>query len=152
MDKKIVDILENLDTNIDLSYTYDIQQIKPSDIIGNTTNDVRPDLKDADISTRKHSKIYKTNTPNFDSLMDDNKLKDIDLQEKPRKKNKLKIYFNAFKILLKNIKRQKYNIPDAINSIKNKYNDINISKPYNNNEIKEKIKREINIREIIKRS
>ena len=101
MGKKIVDILENLDIDIDLSYTYDIQQIKPSDITGNTTNDVRPDLKDADLSTRKHSKVYKTTTLNFDSLMDDDKLKDIDLKEKPRKRNIFKIYLNSFKILLK---------------------------------------------------
>ncbi len=80
MNKKIIDILDNLDSEIDLSDTYEIKQIKPSEIFSNNSNDIKKDLQDLNISTRKYAKINnKKNNINFDSIINNNKLEDINL-------------------------------------------------------------------------
>ncbi len=94
MNKKINDILEDLDQNVDISDIYTINKVKPSDLVWDTTNDIRNDLEDADIWSRKHIKLYKTSTLNFDSLMDNHKLNDIDLRVKSKL---IDSFFSIFK-------------------------------------------------------
>lgn len=139
MTNKINDISQNLNPLIDISDIYEINQIKPSDIVSSSiVNDIKKDLKDADISSRKHSKIQKSKTKNFDSITESKKIKDIDLSEKPRKHNKIKSYLKWIELYIKNIKRnnqkdtttkQKIKKIQTINNLevkeqKNNYSDI----------------------------
>lgn len=102
MENKINDILEELDKNVDLSETYILNQISASNYSDTTINDLKNDLKDANISGDKHVKIYKTNTINFDSLTKE-ELKDINLHEETNDK---KPFFSYFFELFKNLKNK----------------------------------------------
>jgi hypothetical protein len=51
-------------------------------VIKKTINDIRKNLKSTlDISTFKYVRVFKNNTKNYDSLLSDKRLKDINIVE-----------------------------------------------------------------------
>jgi len=114
MDNKINDILKELEPDIDLSYTYQIKQIKPSELTWKTTNDIKTDLSNKDISNTKYSKIFKSKTKNFDSIVNSKKYSDIDLNEKLRRTNILKKYLAFIKLYFKYRKNHKEQVIQKI--------------------------------------
>ena len=83
MDNKINDIHENLDEDIDITYIYIPKNINVKDITNNSTNDIINDLDDVFLWWKNHAWIHKSKTDNFDSVISNKRLKDIDLTEKP---------------------------------------------------------------------
>lgn len=82
MKNRINDILENLGENLDVTNIYNKVEININKLKTHSTNDLRSDLKDLNYIWKKNPKTFKLETKNFDSVLKDKRLKDIDLVEK----------------------------------------------------------------------
>ena len=96
--KKVVDIYNDLDIDISLSYLYNKWNIDNLQNKKYSTNDIFFNLKDIDISLKKNCFIKKNKTKNFDSFLKNSKytvkkLKDINISQK------LNIFQNIFLLL-----------------------------------------------------
>ena len=79
----IRDIKDNLEQNIDISKSYKPRKIKISWPVKKTINDIRKNLKwTIDLGASKYVKVFVNNTKNYDSILKDKRLKDINLVEK----------------------------------------------------------------------
>ena len=103
------DIRDNLEKNIDIGKNYKPRKIKFSWVIKKTINDIRKNLKSTlDISTFKYVRVFKNNTKNYDSLLSDKRLKDINIVETKWffKRLTRKNIFTRRKLLSKNFLRR----------------------------------------------
>lgn len=80
---KINDIHEDFESNIDIVNIYDSKQLKVSKRNNNSTIDIINNLDDISLLSKKYPCIYKSNTKNFDWLLRDKRLKNINLVNKP---------------------------------------------------------------------
>ncbi len=104
MPEKINDILENLDSDIDIKDSYKEYQPTADKLEKETTNDILKQLDDLNVWWRRYSLIKKIKTKNFDSVVNKKRLKKLDLSEKP---NHFQIVLTSIKNKIKNLKPQK---------------------------------------------
>lgn len=79
---KINDLLDTLETDINITYIYKKKIITSNNRIKNSTNDIIYNLDDVFLFSKKYTSINKLKTKNFDSLLQDKRLKNINLVSK----------------------------------------------------------------------
>lgn len=99
MNNKINDIYENLDEKIDISYISKPKILKTQNQFKNWIKDICSNLDELDFSCKKTVWIHKNKTVNFDSFLNNKKIKNIDISNKPSIKDKI-ILWLKWKITL----------------------------------------------------
>lgn len=94
MESKINDVLKNLEEYLNVSNIYTPLEISINKLEKDSINDLKTNLNDINNISRQIPKVWKLKTINFDSLIDDKRLTDINLSKK-------KTFFQNFLLWLK---------------------------------------------------
>lgn len=89
MENKINDVFDNLDAEIDISNTHKLKKIGILYKYKKWINDISSNLDKLDFSCKKNIRININKTVNFDSFLQNKKLKNIDISNKPSLKEKI---------------------------------------------------------------
>ncbi|MFK7780542.1 MAG: DUF4012 domain-containing protein [Candidatus Gracilibacteria bacterium] len=91
MDNKINDLFNDIDGNLDVTNIYTKININLRPLENNSTNDLKIDLNDINNIGNTFPKVLKSKTKNFDSVIKEKRLKDIDLSVKISFLKKIKL-------------------------------------------------------------